>query len=35
MHFGAGAEVLLRVCEEIVRTGTHKKRAADFGIREG
>lgn len=35
MHFGAGAEVLFGVCEEVVRAGAGEVGAADFGVREG
>lgn len=35
VHLGAGANVLLGVGEQIVRTGAGEVRTADFGIRHG
>lgn len=32
MDFGAGTEVLLGVCEEVVRTGAGEEGATDFGV---
>jgi len=35
VHLGAGAEILLGVCEEVVRAGADEEGAADFGVRDG
>ena len=35
VHFRAWPEILLRVCEEIVRAGADEERTAHFGVIEG
>lgn len=35
MHFWAGSEVLLGVCEEVVRAGADEVGAAEFGVGDG